>query len=173
MTNSDALFRAILANPDDNTIRLVYADALEEEGNARRAAFIRAQVALADLPEYDPARVRARYREHDRPDPDWLPELPDGLAWDREPFRRGLPGAIAADDAAAFVANADDLFARFPIESLEVRVVRLADARGFALCPFLARLVRLSVTLGLSGQSATWLLDSPHYERLRELRIGP
>ena len=132
-----------------------------------------AQVALADLPEYDPARVRARYRDHNRPDPGWLPELPMGLSWDREPFRRGLPGAIAADDTAAFVSNADDLFARFPIESLEVRVVRLADARGFARCPWLARLVRLSVTLGLSGQSATWLLDSPHYERLRELRIGP
>ena len=35
------------------------------------------------------------------------------------------------------------------------------------------RLVRLSVPQGLCGHSATWLLDSPHYSRLHELRIGP
>jgi uncharacterized protein (TIGR02996 family) len=173
MTNSQALLAAILANPDDDTLRLVYADALEEEGDARRAAFVRAQVALARLSEYDPARVQARYHGRDRAEAAWLPELPRGLAWDREPFRRGLPGAVQADNAFVFVRSADDLFARFPIESLEVKVVRLTEARDFARCPWLSRLVRLSVTQGLGGQSAAWLLDSPHYERLRELRIGP
>lgn len=44
-----ALHKAILANPDDNTLRLVYADALDERGepgDAEQAAFIRAQCWL-------------------------------------------------------------------------------------------------------------------------------
>jgi uncharacterized protein (TIGR02996 family) len=40
----DALLRAIIANPDEDTPRLVYADWLEEHGEAKRAAFIRAKI---------------------------------------------------------------------------------------------------------------------------------
>jgi uncharacterized protein (TIGR02996 family) len=46
-----ALLRAICAEPADDTARLVYADYLDEHGEAVRAAFIRAQVELAKLPE--------------------------------------------------------------------------------------------------------------------------
>jgi uncharacterized protein (TIGR02996 family) len=44
-----ALLRAICAEPDDDTPRLVCADWLEEHGDADRAAFIRIQVELARL----------------------------------------------------------------------------------------------------------------------------
>ena len=44
-----ALLRAICADPDDDTPRLVVADWLEEHGDADRAAFIRIQVELARL----------------------------------------------------------------------------------------------------------------------------
>lgn len=44
---------AIVAEPDDDTLRLVAADFLEENGDADRAAFIRVQVALARLEESD------------------------------------------------------------------------------------------------------------------------
>ena len=37
MTDREALYRAILENPDDDTLRLIYADALEEEGDSQRA----------------------------------------------------------------------------------------------------------------------------------------
>ena len=40
----EALLRAICANPDEDTPRLVYADWLEEHGEAKRAAFIRAKI---------------------------------------------------------------------------------------------------------------------------------
>jgi hypothetical protein len=101
-----------------------------------------------------------------------LPELPGGLGWSREPFRRGFPAAIDTRDAAAFVTHADDLFARFPVESLELAVAQLAHVRAFADCEWLSRLVRLSVSEGLSGQAATRLLGSEHYQRLRELHVG-
>lgn len=44
-----AFVSAILANPDDDTVRLVAADFLEENGDPDRAAFIRIQCALARL----------------------------------------------------------------------------------------------------------------------------
>ena len=58
MTSShDALYRAICAHPDEDTPRLVFADLIEENGEYLRARFIRTQIALARLPEYDPAWV--------------------------------------------------------------------------------------------------------------------
>lgn len=47
-TDADILFRQILDNPDDDTLRLVYADAIEEAGEGDRAAFVRVQVELKD-----------------------------------------------------------------------------------------------------------------------------
>lgn len=173
MTDREALSRAVLEHPDDDTLRLIYADALEEEGDPRRAAFVRAQVQLARLPEYDPAWVRARHHDA-RFDPRWILDLvlPDGLDWAREPFRRGFPANVQARDAAAFVAHADELFAQFPIESVELSVARVAEASEFAGCPWVSRLSRLSVTQGIGGQAAARLLGSEHYERLRELHVG-
>jgi uncharacterized protein (TIGR02996 family) len=176
MTDLEALYRAVLEDPDDDTLRLVYADALEEEGDGRRAAFVRAQVELARTPEYDPAAVRARAARHCNPDVDWvldLPDLPDGLAWPREPFRRGFPAALQARNAAAFVRHADDLFARYPIESLELSAARLADARQFARCPWVSRIVRLALDEGVGRETAPLLLGSKHFDRLRELHVGP
>jgi uncharacterized protein (TIGR02996 family) len=44
MTNERALLAAVLSDPDCDATRLVYADALEESGDAERAQFIRSQV---------------------------------------------------------------------------------------------------------------------------------
>lgn len=44
MTDGDALLKAVLADPDEDTPRLVYADWLQENGQAERAEFIRVQV---------------------------------------------------------------------------------------------------------------------------------
>jgi uncharacterized protein (TIGR02996 family) len=175
MTDRDALYRAILDSPDDDTLRLVYADALEESGDPRRAAFVRTQVELSQLPEYDPRAVQTRYHERQRTfNPLWAAELelPDGFDWAREPYRRGLPGAIQARDGAAFVEHADELFARYPIESLELLIVRLGEARDLAECPWLGRLTALSLVQGAGGQAVQRLLASPLLTRLTELRLG-
>lgn len=52
MTDHDALLTTILANRDDDTARLVYADYLDERGgpgDGERAEFIRCQVELAAI----------------------------------------------------------------------------------------------------------------------------
>src|SRR5689334_10219352 len=52
-TNS-ALESAVIADADDDTPRLVYADWLDENGDPDRAEFIRVQCRLADLSPAEP-----------------------------------------------------------------------------------------------------------------------
>jgi uncharacterized protein (TIGR02996 family) len=46
MTDGDNLLRNILDNPEDDTVRLVYADWLQENGRPEYAEFIRVQIEL-------------------------------------------------------------------------------------------------------------------------------
>jgi uncharacterized protein (TIGR02996 family) len=48
------LLRAILERPDDDNVRMVYADWLDDHGEAERAEFIRLQITLAGLDESAP-----------------------------------------------------------------------------------------------------------------------
>lgn len=63
MTDGDDLLRAIVETPGDNTVRLVYADWLTENGQAERGEFIRVQCALADMPGDNPRRAALEARE--------------------------------------------------------------------------------------------------------------
>jgi uncharacterized protein (TIGR02996 family) len=179
MTDLDALSRAILAHPDDDTPRLIYADALEDVGESDRAALIRAQVELARAPEYDPTAVGIRnseaYREQLSAAVQWLwsQPLPEGLKWAREPFRRGFPAAIQASNGAAFVAHAEELFGRFPIELLVLgEGVSMSDTAPLARCEWLSRITALEVTPGINRTGANRLLNSRHLTRLTDLHVG-
>jgi uncharacterized protein (TIGR02996 family) len=52
MSDEPSLLAAILAQPDEDTHRLVYADWLDENGQPERAEFIRVQCALARTPMF-------------------------------------------------------------------------------------------------------------------------
>jgi uncharacterized protein (TIGR02996 family) len=79
----DGLLAAIKHDPADDTARLVYADALDDRGEAARAAFVRGQVERARLQRWDDPRVAM-----------WRPKLP--------PRTSRLPDVLAADPWAAF-----------------------------------------------------------------------
>ena len=62
MSEGDSLYQAILANPEDDAPRLVYADWIDEHGQPERAEFIGVQCAMARIPAHT-----ARWRPlHDR-----------------------------------------------------------------------------------------------------------
>jgi uncharacterized protein (TIGR02996 family) len=76
------LHAVILASPEDDTVRLVYADALDDNGDTERAEFIRVGVALASLVDkpLDPKTLGSgpvlRKRELEllsRHAPEWIP----------------------------------------------------------------------------------------------------
>lgn len=176
MSDLDALYRAVLDRPDDDTPRLVYADALDDLGDAARAAFVRGQVEAARVAPWEPAAVRSRCFRGDAPHGTaWaaeLPALPAGLDWERLPFVRGFPARVRARDGAAFVAAADRLFDIAPVESLELVTVPVGDVAALAACRGLSRLKRLVIPEGVGQATAHKLLDSPHLVALDELDIG-
>lgn len=110
MSEEDTLLAAIHAHPDDDTLRLAYADWLDENGQPARAEFVRLQIA-AEPPESAEERRRRSAREwellaahRDR----WTADLgPFDRARCRVDFRRGfadglrLEGAGPADLAVA------------------------------------------------------------------------
>lgn len=60
--NEEHFLQAIGASPDDNLVRLVYADWLDERGDTR-AEFVRVQVELRQLTPGDPRRQSLEARE--------------------------------------------------------------------------------------------------------------
>src|SRR5438552_3752265 len=98
-----AFLQAILETPDDDAPRLVYADWLDDEGDAERAEFIRLGCRLARLDEPDPEREDLRRRwdllEHDHRHT-WQPEVPlASRAFasipPASPFRRGFVSLVS------------------------------------------------------------------------------
>ena len=94
----DAFLHAIHASPADDLPRLVYADWLEENGDASRAEFIRVQCELATINAIDPQRVTLEDREHEllnEHEDRWLGESrPEMTEWE---FARGFVQSLTAD----------------------------------------------------------------------------
>jgi uncharacterized protein (TIGR02996 family) len=91
MDDGEALFQAAVAAPDDVALRLVYADWLEERGDAR-AEFIRLQAEMDRLAPYTDAYVELkRRREEIRPriDAAWITAM--GYERRHRPLFTSLP----------------------------------------------------------------------------------
>lgn len=86
MSDEAALLTAIIANPDEDTPRLMFADWLQENGQPERAEFIRIQCA----PDADEAAEDRAAELEERNRAKWLTGLPQfpSARWE---FRRGFP----------------------------------------------------------------------------------
>ena len=112
MSEEWALRQAVIASPEDDLPRLVYADWLDEAGDPGRAEFIRAQVQLAKTAPWEPFAVQAKYRR---------PELLAGTPW-RQHLPRGewheahfpAPSKYARPAAALPVARSEGSTERRP-----------------------------------------------------------
>ncbi len=136
---SDVLPKAflddIVANIDDDTPRLVYADWLAENGQDERAEFIRVQVERARLPAWDAAQVGLRLREQallNRHGENWLAALPavEGARW--EGFRRGIVAEVSFASFEAMRASAHACRARATPRQPPGRRVARVVAHGAA-----------------------------------------
>jgi uncharacterized protein (TIGR02996 family) len=174
MTDSRAaLYRAICANPDEDTPRLAYADLVEEEGNAAHAAFIRAQIAIARVPTHDPLFIATRTF-----DPDVLnghamthalPPVPDGFGWHAFEFRRGFAWKVGVRSSTAFTAE-PAIFEAAPIRALSIGVGGRSETEVLADWPLLERIERLEYsTAHFGADEADRLGHSPYTTRLTEL----
>lgn len=121
MNDGDALRRTILADPDDDTARLVYADWLQENGRPERAEFIRLQIEAARAEPFSLQARHAADRANDILLPrhkQWTQHLHGGFAeWPR--FERGFVAHLSVEPTR-FVPQANALFDAEPIQALRL-----------------------------------------------------
>ena len=145
----EAFLKAILADPDDDAPRLIYADWLDEHGDGDRAEFIRAQCGPG-RPDLE-ARARDLLAVHEA---SWVAPLRGlAVAWE---FRRGFVEAVTCD-ARTFARRARELFALAPVSALRLRGLRGCVA-ALTNCPYLARPLDLDLSLNSLGQAGTYEL---------------
>lgn len=92
MNQDEAFLADIIAHPDDNNLRLIYADWLEERGDPR-AAFLRTEAELLapGNTRLNELRLRARLRQmRAKLDPAWLAAM-DRTAIERCPIQFEYP----------------------------------------------------------------------------------
>ncbi|MBA4189924.1 MAG: hypothetical protein C0467_18220 [Planctomycetaceae bacterium] len=95
MSDEDALLAAIIANPDEDTPRLVYADWLDENGQEERAEFIRIQCRMARAIELDCSDdKRLGELEMEGHLENWLGTMPEFASGQWE-FTRGMPERLS------------------------------------------------------------------------------
>src|SRR5262249_39666688 len=155
MTKAEDFLNAILANPDDDGLRMVFADWLEERGDPR-GEFIRVQCELERMQPDDPRRPPLFARElaliRDNKD-SWIgPFCRELFHWD---FRRGFLQEIICT-LEAFLRLADEIFRSQPVQDVTLRgaVDDVADFRKLEECLHLSRLRSLYLSGNLTVQMA-------------------
>jgi uncharacterized protein (TIGR02996 family) len=129
--SADALLAEVLAGPDDAAPRLIYADWLDDRGEADRATFICAQVRLAhfDWRSIPPGVERYRgeqgalqrqadelWRRHKE---EWLGELPRSLRRGQARFHRGFVAELCGSPRQLLAVSAR-VWVRHPIQELTI-----------------------------------------------------
>lgn len=168
---ADEFLRLILADPDADGPRLVYADWLDQQGQSAQAEFIRVQCAAAALPADDPRQEKLRGRADvllEQHRIAWGEPLA-GLAnrWD---WRRGFPEFVRLD-ARSFLDRGDAMFAAVPVRHVELLNV-LPHLGRLEESPLLTRLAGLTVANQFGGDAMVKALArSPHLGGLSEIHL--
>jgi uncharacterized protein (TIGR02996 family) len=172
-----AFLEDIIASPEDDAPRLIYADWLEENGDEARAEFIRLQVARAkaegglEVPERGrEAELLAAHRAR------WTAGL-SGRAH-RALFRRGFVEGVQVDpgQTEAFRKGLTNLCRSFPL-----RLLRLESPDNACLKDVVERIAKgrlhaeqLDIDLEEAATPGPWferLLELPPAAKLRSLLI--
>jgi uncharacterized protein (TIGR02996 family) len=178
MSRQQSLLQGILDDPDDDAIRLIYADWLEEHDQPDRAEFIRVQLALHQLRDAAVEaqqtlrqREKALWAKHGAT---WKEELP---AWARSgvTYERGFAWQVSAT-MAQLVQGGRKLWRTAPMQAVNLVVGRNKAGERieeFALQPFLKRVRSLSLAWNqLSPIDVEMILSSPHLLGLRSLWLA-
>ncbi len=175
MNERDALLAAILANPDEDTPRLMFADWLMDSGDADRGNFIRLQIEAARAEPFGPvARARAAeaQRVYENRRSDWEPHLRGGRATNWS-YTRGFVEHVRVD-ASNFHELAPAMFAVEPIRAVQpVRTPLVGSLSWFFETPELARVACLDLSaLDHSPVEIQYLGENPRLATLTDLSLG-
>jgi uncharacterized protein (TIGR02996 family) len=175
MNDKDALFQSVLAAPEDDAPRLIFADWLDENGEPERAEFIRVQIDLARLPARGKVRTALKARETELLR-DFrvkiLPWIPPPLRGEHSYFecRRGFLEHIETS-TPLFVRHAHELSRVTPLRSVKLRA---GESRGDALAklPVMKQLDELDLDGAAFGDSLTQFFTSANFPALSRLNLS-
>jgi len=176
----DAFLHDILAHPDDDAPRLIYADWLDEH-NDPRGEFIRIECGLAQLSDEDPRRWPLKQREQEllrEHEAKWLPK---GIGTASCVFRRGFVEEVTLF-VQDFLAVIERLFEQTPVLHICLRgpmyaaEAERAREEGWgwwqvAQSPHLTRLRGLSLDFSLDAEDWRSLIETPYLTNLIDLRL--
>jgi uncharacterized protein (TIGR02996 family) len=175
-----ALFDAILAKPNDDDLRLVYADALEEDGDVAQADLIRIGIAIASGRASAADTQRAAELEKEHGARIVGPAIGDHAeSWS---FYRGFVSTIRGIPLTALA----DALAVAPIQTIVLGrddddvdpEETLAAARAVAASPRLASVKTLDMSEGTlgdwfdEGERLRLLVESPYLHELATILVG-
>jgi uncharacterized protein (TIGR02996 family) len=178
MTRDEAFLRDICEHPADDTLRLIYADWLEEHGSEEaqaRAQFIRLQIARAplsrDSPQFDEllGKEKPLRRSYGSL---WWSRLPKLKGIGLYSFQRGFVPGASVERWRSYRTQAHVMFASAPIQELAVLGLSAEVCEELVKSPYLARLTSLRLpgwSVGDRGVRA--LARCPHLGQLRSLSL--
>lgn len=177
MTERNKFLEAIRTSPDDLSLRLVFADYLEEQGDPL-AEFIRVQCELEAFPNWSEEQraddLRRRQDQlQEKHAKAWLGALTKvadvGMGFPFS-FRRGLVDSVCLS-APTFLKHAAEIVHRCP--ALQLLVLYDVRERGdeLAACPHLKEPSSLLIADWITAEDAQALAASSHLQVLRRLGI--
>lgn len=168
----ESLLAAVIANPDDDVLRLAFADWFDENGQSDRAEFIRVQIERARLQADDPRQSELMHREvvllaeHGQ---EWFGFAPN----DHLVFRRGFVEGIALHPEHKL--QLEEIFRTHPIRELRLIGTSSGDGARLAERPELARIERLWIDSAVvepnDYDEVKTLLASKWWRKMRMLRL--
>ncbi|MCS7269618.1 MAG: TIGR02996 domain-containing protein [Gemmataceae bacterium] len=180
MKELDLLLTAIMAAPQDDLPRLLYADWLQENGQVERAWFVRVQLQLArhrpDHPEW-PTWEQQQRQLLERYEQQWTQPLRTALGlppgvWGGWVFRRGcaeyfhLPAALLLQRGAA-------LRRVTPLLALYLYPCSPAELRQLVRQEWFGSIIELYAPHTVLDQAAVvHLVDSPYTRKLQRLEVA-
>jgi uncharacterized protein (TIGR02996 family) len=180
MNQRESLHRAILADPDDMAVRLVYADWLADQDDPTdqdRAEFIRVERELTSLDEDNPRRDDLKSRRGEllkQHGETWFGEL-GCLGCTLDETHLGFADAVTIS-TATFLKNGEAIFQHSPVR----RVLFLDDDRrhiaALCSCPQLEHVRRVAFGDGCYYHAITYagarkLAASPYVCNLEEIDL--
>lgn len=175
----DALFQAICEQPWETSLRLQYADWLQQNGQAQWAAFVRYQCQDPDnhLSPFAANYMFDLFDEVGKFDPyesDWLKKLPKlpGVSWWGSGFKGGFVPDVGFHPATAFLQHAATVFAATPIDTISLERLKVETLREILTSPLLSRLECLSLYGDYTDEGMRLLAACPNLTRLKWLFIN-
>jgi uncharacterized protein (TIGR02996 family) len=172
MTVLEGLLQEIQDHPEDNALRLILADWLDDHGVPDSAELIRLQVERARFPpaslEYQHDQVQPTPRERR------LADSHRRYLGVEDDFDRGLV-RMALTPEGDWMTSRERCLRQGWVQCLQLQNLYRVDLAALAGCPLLGCVRHLEVSepgASLTASQTATLLDSPHLSSLRRLQLA-